>query len=222
MRVMLLGAPGAGKGTQAQFISEKYQIPIISTGAMLRAAVADQTPLGLKAKAVMDAGDLVSDDIIIDLVKVRVAEPDCKNGFLLDGFPRTIAQADALKSQEIDLDFIIEISLPDEEIVARMSGRLMHSASGRCYHTQYCPPKVAGKDDVTGEPLMQRDDDKEETVRQRLAVYHAQTFPLVEYYQSFVPLNGHAKPVYQSIPGLGEIENIKNSVFNVLSAVKAG
>ncbi|MGL4668101.1 MAG: adenylate kinase, partial [Saezia sp.] len=182
MRLILLGAPGAGKGTQAQFICATYGIPQISTGDMLRAAVKAGTPLGIAAKKVMDSGALVSDEIIIGLVKERIAEPDCAKGFLFDGFPRTIPQADAMKDAGVILDYVLEIDVPDELIVERMSGRLMHPTSGRTYHTKYNPPKVAGKDDVTAEPLIQRDDDKEETVRKRLDVYHEQTEPLLAYY----------------------------------------
>ncbi len=216
MRLMLLGSPGAGKGTQAQFITEYYNIPQISTGAMLRAAVAAGTPLGLKAKAIMESGALVSDDIMIDLVKERINQPDCKNGFLLDGFPRTIPQAEALTAQGIQLDYVIEIVVDDEEIVKRMSGRLVHADSGRTYHTIYHPPKAAGKDDVTGETLIQREDDKEATVRQRLKVYHEQTKPLVEYYQNYVKNHGGKGPVYAAVDGLGDVNVIKERIFTVL------
>ena len=182
MRLILLGAPGAGKGTQATFIKEKYNIPQISTGDMLRAAVKAGTPLGLEAKKVMDAGGLVSDDIIIGLVKDRLKEADCANGYLFDGFPRTIPQADAMKDAGVAIDYVLEIDVPDEVIIDRMSGRRVHAASGRTYHVKYNPPKVAGQDDETGDALMQRDDDKEETVKKRLAVYHEQTEVLVKYY----------------------------------------
>ena len=183
MRIILLGAPGAGKGTQAQYLTEKFSIPQISTGDMLRAAIKAGTELGKAAKKVIDAGQLVSDDIIIGLVKERVAQEDCKNGYLLDGFPRTLPQADAMKEFGIDVDCVVEIDVPDDEIVTRMSGRRAHLASGRTYHVVYNPPKVEGKDDVTGEELVVRDDDKEETVRERLGIYHSQTKPLIEYYR---------------------------------------
>src|SRR5881394_735553 len=182
MRLILLGPPGAGKGTQAQFIREKFGIPQISTGDMLRAAVKAGTPLGVAAKKVMDAGQLVSDDIIIGLVKERFKQPDCANGYLFDGFPRTIPQAEAMKAAGVDLDFVLEIDVPDDEIILRMSGRRVHPASGRSYHVKFHPPKAAGKDDATGEPLVQRDDDREETVKKRLEVYRSQTRPLVDYY----------------------------------------
>lgn len=184
MRIILLGAPGAGKGTQAQFIMQKYGIPQISTGDMLRAAIKAGTPLGLAAKEVMDAGKLVSDDIIIGLVKERIAQDDCAKGFLLDGFPRTIPQADAMKDAGIDIDMVIEVNVPDEEIITRLSGRRVHPGSGRVYHVKYNPPKQEGVDDETGEPLVLRDDDKEETIRHRLAVYHEQTAPLISYYEA--------------------------------------
>ena len=185
MRIILLGAPGAGKGTQAQFIKDKFNIPQISTGDMLRAAVSAATPLGLQAKQIMDEGKLVSDDIIIGLVKERVAQEDCKNGYLLDGFPRTIPQADAMREHSIDVGYVVEIDVADEEIIQRLSGRRVHPASGRVYHTRYNPPKVEGKDDETGEDLIQRDDDTEATVKKRLEVYHQQTRPLVDYYTDF-------------------------------------
>jgi len=185
MRVILLGGPGAGKGTQANYIKEKYNIPQISTGDMLRAAVKAGTPLGVAAKKVMDAGGLVSDAIILGLVEERIKEPDCANGFLFDGFPRTLAQADALKAKAIPLDCVVEIDVDDEEIIKRMSGRRVHLASGRTYHMIFNPPKKVGEDDVTGEPLIQRDDDTEETVRQRLKVYHEQTEPLIKYYSTW-------------------------------------
>ncbi|MFN7097407.1 MAG: adenylate kinase [Gammaproteobacteria bacterium] len=215
MRLMLLGSPGAGKGTQAQFITEYYGIPQISTGAMLRAAVAVGTPLGKQAKAIMDAGQLVSDDIMINLVKERISQPDCKNGFLLDGFPRTIPQAEALIKAGIKLDYIIEIDVNDEEIVHRMSGRLIHLASGRTYHKDYHPPKVAGKDDETGEPLIQRDDDKEETVRHRLKVYHDQTKPLIDYYQNYIKKNQDQGLVYAAVDGTGDVQAIRDRIFAV-------
>ena len=183
MRIILLGGPGAGKGTQANYIKDKYSVPQISTGDMLRAAVKEGTPLGIEAKKVMDAGGLVSDDIILGLVKERIAQDDCANGFLFDGFPRTLAQAEALKVQGVDIDAVVEIDVDDEEIIKRMSGRRVHPASGRTYHIVFNPPKEEGKDDQTGEPLVQRDDDQEDTVRQRLKVYHDQTEPLIEYYR---------------------------------------
>ena len=208
MRLILLGAPGAGKGTQAAFICQKYGIPQISTGDMLRAAVKAGTPLGLQAKAVMDSGALVSDDIIIGLVKERIAEPDCAQGFLFDGFPRTIVQADALKAADVKLDFVLEIDVPFEAIVERMGGRRSHPASGRTYHVKFNPPKVADKDDETGEALIQRDDDKEETVKKRLDVYSAQTRPLVEYYSSWAQQEPTQAPKYRAISGTGSVEEI--------------
>jgi adenylate kinase len=208
MRLILLGAPGAGKGTQATFICQKYGIPQISTGDMLRAAVKAGTPLGLEAKKVMDAGGLVSDELIINLVKDRIAQPDCANGFLFDGFPRTIPQADAMKAAGVKLDYVLEIDVPFEAIIERMSGRRSHPASGRTYHIKFNPPKVEGKDDVTGEPLVQRDDDKEETVRKRLEVYSAQTRPLVDYYRQWAEADPAAAPRYRSISGMGSVEEI--------------
>ncbi|RFA30555.1 adenylate kinase [Alkalilimnicola ehrlichii] len=216
MRVILLGPPGAGKGTQAAFICETFSIPQISTGDMLRAAVKQGTPLGVAAKKVMDAGGLVSDDIIIGLVKERIAQPDCANGFLFDGFPRTIAQADALKSEGIRIDHVVELQVDDEEIVKRMSGRRVHPDSGRVYHVVYNPPKQDGLDDVTGEPLVQRDDDQEETVRKRLQVYHEQTKPLVEYYSSWAAQGGEAAPCYSTIEGVGSVDDIKEKVVVAL------
>lgn len=216
MRLILIGPPGAGKGTQAAFIKEKFGIPQISTGDMLRAAVKAGTPLGLAAKEVMDKGQLVSDDIIIGLVKERLTQPDCANGFLFDGFPRTIPQAEALKAASIPIDFVLEIAVPDEEIVTRMSGRRVDPVSGRTYHIVYNPPKVEGKDDITGDPLIQRDDDKEEVVLKRLAVYHAQTEALVKFYGDLATSGDAAAPQYRSISGLGTIEEIKNRVFEAL------
>ena len=207
MKLILLGPPGAGKGTQANFIREKFAIPQISTGDMLRAAVKAGTPLGMAAKKVMDAGHLVSDDIIVGLVKERLKAPDCARGYLFDGFPRTIPQAEAMKKEAIAIDAVLEIDVPDEEIIARMSGRRVHPASGRTYHVKFNPPKAEGKDDVTGEPLIQRDDDKEETVRKRLEVYRAQTRPLVQYYA----------PILSKIPGSGTVEEIKRRIFAALS-----
>lgn len=216
MRLILLGSPGAGKGTQAQFIAEQYSIPQISTGAMLRAAVLAATPLGLKAKAIMDAGQLVSDEIMINLVKERITQPDCSNGFLLDGFPRTIPQADALAAAGIMLDYVIEIVVDDEEIVKRMSGRQVHPASGRTYHSLYHPPKVAGKDDDTGEALIQREDDKEATVRHRLNVYHTQTKPLVDYYKCYTSKHGGTGPTYAAVDGLGDVTTIRDRIMDAL------
>ncbi len=216
MRVILLGAPGAGKGTQAQYICERYQIPQISTGDMLRAAVKAGTPLGLEAKKVMDSGGLVSDDIIIGLVKERITADDCQNGFLFDGFPRTIPQAEALKSEGITIDAVVEIDVPDEEIIKRMSGRRVHPGSGRTYHVVFNPPQEEGKDDVTGEALIQRDDDSEETVRKRLDVYHAQTKPLVAFYSGWADSGEGAAPRYHRIAGTGSVEDIRDAVFAVL------
>lgn len=218
MRVILLGPPGAGKGTQAAYICESFRIPQISTGDMLRAAVKAGTPLGQAAKKVMDEGGLVSDDIIIGLVKERIAQPDCENGALFDGFPRTIAQADALKSQGIKIDHVVELQVDDEEIVSRMSGRRVHPGSGRVYHVTHNPPRQAGVDDVTGEPLVQRDDDREETVRKRLAVYHEQTKPLVEYYSSWAKQGDPQAPRYTAIAGKGAVEDIKARIVQALKA----
>ncbi len=215
MRVILLGAPGAGKGTQAKFITEKFGIPQISTGDMLRAAVKAGTELGLIAKGVMDSGGLVSDDLIINLVKERIAQPDCVNGFLIDGFPRTIPQAEALVKAGVELDHVLEIAVEDEEIVQRIAGRRVHEASGRVYHTVYNPPKVEGKDDVTGEDLVQRKDDTEETVRHRLSVYHSQTKPLVDFYQKLAAAQG--KPKYSHVEGVGSVESITAKVLEALS-----
>ena len=208
MRLILLGAPGAGKGTQAAFLTQKFGIPQISTGDMLRAAVKAGTPLGLAAKKVMDSGSLVSDDIIIGLVKERITMADCERGFLFDGFPRTIVQADAMKAAGVNLDYVLEIDVPDSAIVERMSGRRVHVASGRTYHVSFNPPKVAGIDDVTGEPLIQRADDEEATVKKRLAVYAAQTRPLVEYYERWAASGDPAAPAYRKISGTGDVEEI--------------
>ncbi|PVZ64923.1 adenylate kinase [Pelagibaculum spongiae] len=213
MRAILLGPPGAGKGTQAQFVKERYSIPQISTGDMLRAAVKAGTPLGVEAKKVMDAGQLVSDDIIIGLVKERIAEPDCKNGFLFDGFPRTLPQAAALKASGVVIDAVIEIAVADEEIVKRMSGRRIHEASGRSYHVIYNPPKQEGLDDETGDVLIQRVDDAEETVRSRLDVYHQQTSPLVEYYSK----DSGDSTAYVRVEGVGEVNEIRDRIFGALS-----
>ena len=216
MRLILIGPPGAGKGTQAKFICEKFSIPQISTGDMLRAAVKAGTPLGLAAKAVMDKGQLVSDDIIIGLVKDRLAQPDAVNGALFDGFPRTIPQAEALQAAGIPIDYVLEIQVPDAEIVERMSGRRVDPVSGRTYHIVYNPPKVAGKDDVTGDPLIQRDDDKEDVVRNRLKVYHTQTEALVKFYGDLAASGDASAPKYRSISGLGSIDEITSRVFEAL------
>lgn len=217
MRLILLGPPGAGKGTQANYIREEYGIPQISTGDMLRAAVKAGTPLGLAAKKVMDAGQLVSDEIIIGLVQHRLSEPDCRRGYLFDGFPRTIPQAEALKRAGVPIDHVLEIEVPDDEIIARMSGRRVHPASGRSYHVKFNPPKLAGKDDLTGEPLIQRDDDLEQTVKKRLEVYRAQTRPLVDYYGRWAASGAPGAPRYRRISGLGAVEEIKRRVFAALS-----
>ena len=216
MRIILLGAPGAGKGTQAQIIMNRYGIPQISTGDMLRAAVKAGTELGVAAKKVMDAGGLVSDEIIIGLVKERIAQPDCANGFLFDGFPRTIPQADAMKAAGVKLDVVLEIDVPDAAIIERMSGRLSHPASGRSYHVKFNPPKTPGVDDVTGEPLVQRDDDKEETVRKRLEVYQAQTRPLVDYYSAWATTGDAGAPRYAKISGMGSVDEITARAFAAL------
>ena len=217
MRLILLGAPGAGKGTQATQICQKYGIPQISTGDMLRAAVKAGTPLGVAAKKVMDSGALVSDDIIIGLVKERIAQPDCAKGFLFDGFPRTIPQAEAMKSAGVKLDLVLEIDVPDEAIIERMSGRRAHLPSGRTYHIKFNPPKVAGKDDVTGEDLVQREDDKEATVRKRLEVYQAQTRPLVDYYSAWAAGGDPHAPRYRRIAGTGSVEQITERAFAALA-----
>jgi adenylate kinase len=216
MRLILLGPPGAGKGTQAAFIKEKFGIPQISTGDMLRAAVKAGTPLGIAAKKVMDSGGLVSDDIIIGLVKDRLAQPDCANGYLFDGFPRTIPQADAMKDAQVALDFVLEIDVPDSDIVERMSGRRVHAASGRTYHLRFNPPKVEGMDDVTGEALILRDDDREETVKKRLEVYQAQTRPLVDYYSNWAATGDARAPKYRRIAGIGSVDTIRDRAFTAL------
>ena len=220
MRLILLGGPGAGKGTQANYIKERYGIPQISTGDMLRAAVKAGSELGKEAKKFMDSGGLVPDEVIIGLVKERIKEPDCQKGFLFDGFPRTIPQADAMKAAEVPIDAVVEIDVPDEEIIRRMSGRRVHLASGRTYHIVFNPPKVEGKDDVTGEPLIQRDDDKEETVRKRLKVYHDQTEPLVAYYKDWAASGKAGAPRHIRIEGVGKVDEIRDQIFKALDDLK--
>ncbi|MEN9759159.1 MAG: adenylate kinase [Pseudomonadota bacterium] len=217
MRIILLGPPGAGKGTQAAFITKRYNIPQVSTGDMLRAAVKAGTPLGVEAKKVMDAGGLVSDDIIINLVKERLTQPDCGSGYLFDGFPRTIPQAQAMKDADVLLDAVLEITVPDEDIIDRMSGRRVHVASGRTYHVKFNPPKSEGKDDVTGEPLIQRDDDKESTVRKRLEIYHSQTKPLVDFYQRWASTQDRKAPKVVTVSGVGAVETITERVLAALA-----
>lgn len=216
MQLILLGPPGAGKGTQAQFISEKYAVPQVSTGDMLRAAIKAGTELGKKVKDVMDSGALVSDDLIIALVKERIQQPDCVNGFLLDGFPRTIPQAQALKDAGIPIDFVVEISVDDEQIVSRLSGRRVHEDSGRVYHVEHNPPKVADIDDITGEPLIQREDDREETIRNRLDVYHNQTEPLVAFYTELAN-SANQSPAFKSVNGLGKLDEVQTRIVSALS-----
>jgi adenylate kinase len=216
MRLILLGAPGAGKGTQAAHITQRFGIPQISTGDMLRAAVNAGTPLGLEAKKFMDAGALVPDGVIIGLVKERIKQPDAAKGFLFDGFPRTIPQADAMKAAGVNLDYVIEINVDDAEIIKRLSGRRVHVGSGRTYHTVFNPPKVPGKDDVTGEPLIQRDDDREETIKKRLQVYHSQTKPLVEYYSRWAASGAPGAPRYARIEGVGSMDSIRDRILAVL------
>ncbi|HSQ10511.1 MAG TPA: adenylate kinase [Burkholderiaceae bacterium] len=218
MRLILLGPPGAGKGTQAAYIKERFGIPQISTGDMLRAAVKDGTPLGLAAKKVMDAGGLVSDDIIIGLVKHRLKEPDTANGYLFDGFPRTIPQAEAMKHAGVAIDYVLEIAVPDADIIDRMSGRRVHPSSGRTYHVRFNPPKAEGRDDATGESLIQRDDDKEETVRKRLEVYHAQTSVLVDYYSQWAASGAAGAPKYRKVVGVGSVDEIRQRAFDALSS----
>lgn len=217
MRLILIGPPGAGKGTQAGFITAKYGIPQISTGDMLRAAIKAGSPVGIAAKQIMDQGALVSDDIILALVTDRLKQPDCQIGYLFDGFPRTVPQAEALQAAGVPLDFVLEIDVPDEEIVARMGGRWVHLASGHTYHVKFNPPKVPGKDDATGEPLIQRDDDKEETVRKRLQVYHAQTQPLIAYYVKWAAKGDRRAPIHMKISGTGGVEEIRDRAFAALA-----
>jgi adenylate kinase len=219
MRLILLGPPGAGKGTQAAFIREHFHIPQISTGEMLRAAAAAGTPLGLEAKKVMERGNLVSDEIMVGLVKERLNQPDCRNGCLLDGFPRTIPQAEAMRSHGIDIDYVLEIDVGEEELLLRISGRRVHPESGRNYHVKFNPPKVPGKDDVTGEPLVQRPDDKEETVRNRIEVYKRWTLPLVEYYSKWAAQGDPRAPKYRKISGVGPVEQIRERVFAALKQI---
>ena len=220
MRLILLGGPGAGKGTQANLVKDRYQIPQISTGDMLRAAQKEGTELGLKAKAYMDAGKLVPDAVIIGLVKERIKEPDCERGFLFDGFPRTIPQADAMKEAGVPIEAVVDIDVPDGEIIKRMGGRRVHLASGRTYHIVFNPPKEEGKDNETGEPLIQRDDDKEETVRKRLDVYHSQTEPLVEYYKDWEKSGESAAPTYIRIDGVGKVDQIRDQIYAALDNIK--
>ena len=220
MRLILLGGPGAGKGTQANYIKDRYQIPQISTGDMLRAAVKAGSKLGLEAKKFMDAGGLVPDDVIIGLVKERITQPDCAKGFLFDGFPRTIPQADAMKDAGVPIDAVVDIDVPDAEIIKRMSGRRVHLASGRTYHVVFNPPKAEGKDDVTGEPLIQRDDDKEETVRKRLQVYHDQTEPLIDYYKKWQATGEGKAPKYIRIEGVGKVDQIRDAIFSALDKMQ--
>jgi adenylate kinase len=221
MRIILLGAPGAGKGTQAKFITEKFGIPQISTGDMLRAAVKAGTPLGVKVKEVMASGGLVSDETIIALIRERITEDDCKNGFLFDGFPRTIPQAEALKSQGIHIDCVVEIDVDDDEIITRLSGRRVHEASGRTYHLKYNPPANEGKDDLTGEPLVQRQDDKEETVKKRLQVYHTQTSPLIDYYLNWSENNGSENaPRFVKVKGVGSMDDIRDQIVTGLNSLQ--
>ena len=217
IRIILLGPPGAGKGTHAQFLIDRFQIPQISTGDMLRAEIKSGTALGLEAKKFMEAGALVPDDIVIKMAKARVAQSDCKNGFIIDGFPRTIAQAEALRGAGINVDFVVEIAISDDEILRRMSGRRVHPASGRTYHVEFNPPKKQGKDDVTGEPLVQRPDDSEETVRKRITNYHALTKPLVAYYQEWAARGDNQAPRYVNVHGVGSVEAIRDKIFAALA-----
>ncbi|MBC7780730.1 MAG: adenylate kinase [Proteobacteria bacterium] len=221
MRILLLGPPGAGKGTQAVFLRDRFKIPQISTGDMLRAAVKAGTPLGIAAKKVMDAGELVSDDIIIGLVKDRLSAPDCAPGYLFDGFPRTIPQADAMRAAAVTINHVLEIAVEDAELIRRVSGRRVHPASGRTYHDVYAPPKTAGLDDVTGEPLIQRDDDREETVRNRLEVYRRQTRPLVDYYRQWATAGGAGAPHYACIPGIGTVDEVGTRLLTAIAGGKS-
>jgi adenylate kinase len=221
MRILLLGMPGAGKGTQAQFLTEKYRIPQISTGDMLRAAIKAGTPLGEEARKFMDSGALVPDHIVIELVRQRIGHADCAQGFIIDGFPRTIPQAEALREAGIDIDFVIEIEVGDTEILRRMSGRRVHPASGRSYHIEFNPPKVPGKDDITGEDLVQRPDDQEETVKQRIAVYHSQTKPLIGYYMQWAATGDPRAPKYVNIYGRGSVQHIRDKLFAALATRKS-
>lgn len=220
MRFILLGGPGAGKGTQSTFICKRYGIPQISTGDMLRGAISEGTPLGVAAKKVMDVGELVSDDLIVRLVKERVTQDDCKDGFLFDGFPRTIVQADALKKDGIYIDAVLEIAVDDDEIVKRISGRRAHLPSGRTYHIIYNTPKKEGVDDITGEPLVQREDDKEETVRRRLAIYHDQTAPVIDYYKQWAATGDTNAPVFSSIDGIGSVSDIRDGLFSAIDTIR--
>lgn len=215
MRLILLGPPGAGKGTQAQFISEQYGVPQVSTGDMLRAAIKSGSELGLKVKDIMESGALVSDDLIIALVKERIQQSDCANGFLLDGFPRTIPQAQALKDAGVSIDFVLEISVDDEQIVSRLSGRRVHEGSGRVYHVKHNPPQTSDVDDVTGEPLIQREDDREETIRNRLSIYHTQTEPLVKFYNDLADSN-QGSPIFASVDGIGQLDEVKTRIVTIL------
>ena len=217
MRVILLGGPGAGKGTRAKVIEELFHIPQISTGDMLRAAVKAGTPLGLEAKKVMDAGGLVSDEIILGLVKDRISQSDCANGFIFDGFPRTLEQAESLKAQDVEIDYVVEIDVSDDEVIRRMTGRRVHPASGRTYHIVFNPPKVEGKDDETGEDLIQRDDDKEETVKERLKVYHDQTEPLINYYMNWSESGDSDAPKYRKIGPVDSVDEIRDQIRNALT-----
>lgn len=217
MRILLLGMPGAGKGTQAQFLTEKYQIPQISTGDMLRAAIKADTPLGVEAKKYMNKGDLVPDHVVIELVKQRIKNPDCANGFIIDGFPRTIPQAEALRKAGVDIDFVVEIEVGDMEILRRMSGRRVHAPSGRSYHIEFNPPKVPGKDDITGEDLVQRADDREETVRKRISTYHSVTKPLIQYYMNWAAGGDPHAPKYVNIYGRGSVDHIRDKLFAALA-----
>lgn len=220
MRLILLGGPGAGKGTQSTYLCERYSIPQISTGDMLRAAISEGTPLGTAAKELMDVGELVSDDLIVGLVKERINQSDCRDGFLFDGFPRTIAQADALREDAIHIDAVLEIAVDDDEIVKRISGRRAHLPSGRTYHTIYNTPKKEGFDDITGEPLVQREDDKEETVRRRLAIYHDQTAPVIDYYKKWAATGDSMAPAFTTVDGIGSVDSIRDGLFAAIDAIR--